>query len=168
MNKYSSEATKILKILCGQSLSDFGYAADMIWIGFGNKDIPFTKINGNTVMHHRYCLHIQCDWAFKSQGNVLFTNEDWYKPDDVCFDEKLTDYKKLVFTNNGLGLNSPIVDSVEVDDKCELTIKLSNEVLLKTQSNRITEEWRFIDSVNKYHYVFWGKENHCEMTEISF
>ncbi|WP_156213199.1 hypothetical protein [Lentzea aerocolonigenes] len=159
-------ARQSLEELVGERWNAIGRAADLLWLGFGNRH-EVVNHRGETREVSKYALHVQCPWRVRFDDQLVTGSSDIYRPgpdwigeDDFDWDVQgvnLFDMRASELAER-LTSEAVVVASVEVTTWGDLAISLSNGYqveVLRTGSVR-EEDWRFFKpySANDHVVVF--------------
>lgn len=170
----------LLSVLVGEPWMDFGRAADLIWIGFGDLVLrephePSSRISpelrakieqGNREPLAVHRLHVQCTMRVDGPNGPYVGSQDIYKqsePPNDWFDEDVghaTNYEGCLFDARvaefGAHTGRPImVETVSADRAGGFVLRLSDgwSLAVAPASAAIREYWRAFDAGGGRHFV---------------
>ena len=157
-----------LNTLIKQPLIDIGRASNLLWLSFGKKIVTIDR-KGNEVQKGKYALNVQCAWRLTQNSHIIVASKDFYIPrtglecdlfdweeyGNNRFDERISDFKRIITTTN------LSVSNISIDDIGGFTIEFGLGVKFELFPDDSLEDefWRFIVNGNKSeHFVFIEKE----------
>jgi len=141
-----AQIKKHINIIVGESITDLGKAADILWVSIGKKVKVITPRGEREV--GTYALHLQCKWRLLCSDNVWIGYEDEIENWKSKFE---CSQSKFVLPNRIL--------SLYVKQNGEFHLDLENNWRLEVEINTNLpdqELWRFINSKEDYHMVVLG------------
>jgi hypothetical protein len=144
-----------------------GRAASLVWLAFGD-DVPSVNYRGEQTVRPELALHLQCRWQLLRAGNVLVEQRDLFVPGSrgggsefvaggeigsARFDDRVEGVAAMI------GTESPVVETVSVDEHFAFWLTLSDGVSLEAfpAEREGCEDWRFISFAGavggRRHYV---------------
>ena len=151
-----------LKKVEGKKINEIGRAADMLWIGFGEKTEKIFP-NGKTKQRHAYSLHLQCPWRIVDNSKVILGSYDMYitkcendeyeyaSGDDfnTIFDENAKLFNKDIFPLNVLKVQLDAIGNIKIEFQHNYYL----EVFIHSSIEK--EFWRFIETAEDEHIVHY-------------
>lgn len=167
---------RALSGLVGLRLSQWGRAADMLMLDFGNfcesKSEIFRLLNRPAPSVAEISLHIQCAWRFESDEAIVTGRSDLWCPTDKDGGEKLEDWNweidgniqdarmEELFSSSDPPLldNGPTVQAVTIQTHGSFTVAFSDAIrLLVFPSGSEGEDWRLLHRDSGHLVVAGGK-----------
>lgn len=148
-----------VKALIGAKGFTIGRVASMAWIGF-NTD------------NSEYSLHLQTAFRIRNNEKVLVANSDMFEPTETLQSSPSFDWETFNWDVQGFNrydewvkqfkkeFDEPItVQTINVNNFGDLTIELSQNIVIEVFINATTEEcWRFFERTSKDdHLVVTGQ-----------
>jgi hypothetical protein len=155
--------TRVLQPLVGEPFMDFGRAADMMWLGFGEETPAPTKRDPERrAALHR--LNVSCPLRLDSANGVLVASSDIYRQprgttwsEDFHWDAQganLFDRSVAAYWEEHQP-GSAVVDRVDADAFGGLQLQLSNGHIIRIfpSSSEAYEHWRYFEINGDRHFV---------------
>jgi hypothetical protein len=153
----------VLEPVIGEPFMDLGRAADLIWLGFGEKvGAPTRRDPERRTARHR--LHVMCPFRLDSNDAILVAasdiyrpvgaadsieNFDWDKPGANLFDASVANF----WSDHQPGF--AVLDRVGSDTMGGLHLELSSGHTIRIFPNRsgTSEHWRYFAIDAEDHFV---------------
>lgn len=159
----------VLNQLIEEPIGEFGRAADLLWVGFGNMEIIPNKYSINKVEPGKlvgdWALHVQCAWRVTHKGEIILSWRDFhYKPDgESNYDWGIggeSRFDVLVFElNRKLEILKPKVKSITVYGAGSFSLILEEEFSIdvfpdSSIKDDYSEHWRlFQPKLDSDHFI---------------
>jgi hypothetical protein len=164
------EVEKALSVLVGQPFWFARRVSNLELLDFGPR-IPSTNRKGEPFEHGEYALHIQCDWRFIHDDEIVIASNDMYyppdgsahTPEDFEWDTEMGNlYDVQMNSFMEKQTDQPlIVSSIEAGRAGSVSIFFNDNYVLdifpahSTIGDNYVEHWRLL-KVGAEHFVFTG------------
>jgi len=148
-----SDIENKLSCLINLSLSDFGRAGNMLWIGFGDRFVKESSIyKESSRLVSKYSLHVSCAWRLLHSDEIFIANNDFYviKNDSISWDtignNQFDERKGLLLKS--IELQKLFVRKIESDIIGGIKIFFNDGFVLEVFPNCSLKDeyWRFFEN----------------------
>ena len=142
---------------------------DMLCLFLGD-DYDFTSADGRTVRVAEFSLHLQTQWRFREDSNILLASRDIYEPycENVPKDWRYDligrpDELSSIFDVRAKALRAKMQGAVVTECRLsavnDMVISFSNGVFFEQfiPASQKDEEWRLIDYKSGEHIICYGE-----------